>query len=282
MSNNGDNRKYEGVSVKLSPDQYVLLNAICDALGVNTYQIFQMFFYTLCKAAAPMHELSPEIRKIMTLMETDAGWANAFNMANPNHLHVAQAILILEQEGKKGFGAVMIDKPFMDKAPEMVDDIDPHRNDPQMTENVDYILERVTEVTMHGIYRRLRLVGGMMKCNNLSDVLLDLIERQGKELREEDDRIQMQGEAQFSDSGKRIEYGKRTKAKHHRTPDGEAMRQQRIVFDDEDATTTDTPDDRPYGKKADEYMKNLEEQVKAEEADDMEKEMGFRPHGEEW
>ena len=277
-----DNRKYEGVSVKLSPDQYVLLNAICDALGVNTYQIFQMFFYTLCKAAAPMHELSPEIRKIMTLMETDVGWANAFNMANPNHLHVAQAILILEQEGKKGFGAVMIDKPFMDKAPEKVDDIDPHRNDPQMTENVDYILERVTEVTMHGIYRRLRLVGGMMKCNHLSDILLDMIERQGKDLREEDDRIQMQGEAQFTDSGKRIEYGKRTKAKHHRTPDGEAQRQQRIQFDDEDATTTDTPDERPYGEKADEYMKQLEEQARAEEADDMEKEMGFRPHGEEW
>ena len=282
MSNNGENRKYEGVSVKLSPDQYVLLNAICDALGVNTYQIFQMFFYTLCKAAAPMHELSPEIRKIMTLMETDVGWANAFNMANPNHLHVAQAILILEQEGKKGFGAVMIDKPFMDKAPEKVDDIDPHRNDPQMTENVDYILERVTEVTMHGIYRRLRLVGGMMKCNHLSDILLDLIERQSKELREEDDRIQMQGEAMFSESGRLIEYGKRTKAKHHRTPDGEAMRQQRIVFTDEDATTTDTPDERPYGEKADEYMKNLEEQAKADEADDMEKEMGFKPFGQEW
>lgn len=282
MSNKGENRKYEGVSVKLSPDQYVLLNAICDALGVNTYQIFQMFFYTLCKAAAPMHELSPEIRKIMTLMETDVGWANAFNMANPNHLHVAQAILILEQEGKKGFGAVMIDKPFMDKAPEKVDDIDPHRNDPQMTENVDYILERVTEVTMHGIYRRLRLVGGMMGCDYLSDILLELIERQGKDLREEDDRIQMQGEAQFSDSGKRIEYGKRTKAKHHRTPDGEAARQQRIVFDDEDATTTDTPDERPYGEKADDYMKNLEEQAMAEEADDMEQEMGFKPHGVEW
>ena len=282
MSNNRENRKYEGVSVKLSPDQYVLLNAICDALGVNTYQIFQMFFYTLCKAAAPMHELSPEIRKIMTLMETDAGWANAFNMANPNHLHVAQAILILEQEGKKGFGAVMIDKPFMDKAPEMVDDIDPHRNDPQMTENVDYILERVTEVTMHGIYRRLRLVGGMMGCDHLSDILLDMIERQGKDLREEDDRIQMNGEAEFSESGRRIEYGKRTKAKHHRTPDGEAMRQQRIVFTDEDATTTDMPDERPYGEKADEYLKALEEQAKAEEADDMEKDMGFKPFGQEW
>ena len=258
MSNKGENRKYEGVSVKLSPDQYALLNAICDALGVNTYQIFQMFFYTLCKAAAPMHELSPEIRKIMTLMETDAGWANAFNMANPNHLHVAQAILILEQEGKKGFGAVMIDKPFMGKA--------------RMTENVDDILERATEVTMHGIYRRLRLVGGMMGCNNLSDILLDLIERQGKDLREEDDRIQMNGEAQFSESGRRIEYGKRTKAKHHRTPDGEAMRQQRIVFDDNDREVADMEAKGWEG----------EHRQTEEPPTDMEKELGFRPHGEEW
>jgi hypothetical protein len=60
------------------------------------------------------------------------------------------------------------------------------------------------------------------------------------------------------------------------------MRQQRIVFTDEDATTTDMPDERPYGEKADEYMQNLEEQAKADEADDMEKEMGFKPHGEEW
>jgi hypothetical protein len=54
------------------------------------------------------------------------------------------------------------------------------------------------------------------------------------------------------------------------------------VFTDEDATTTDMPDERPYGEKADEYMKNLEEQAKAEEADDMEKGMGFKPFGQEW
>ena len=280
MSNNGDNRKYEGVSVKLSPDQYVLLNAICDALGVNTYQIFQMFFYTLCKAAAPMHELSPEIRKIMTLMETDVGWANAFNLANPNDLDVAQVVLILQQKDKKGFGAVMIDHPFMGKAPEMVDDIDPHHNDPQMTENVDYILERVTEVTMHGIYRRLRLVGGMMGCDHLSDILLDMIERQGKDLREEDDRIQMNGEAQFSESGRRIEYGKRTKAKHHRTPDGEAMRQQRIVFTGEDREIAD----REASDFDDIDPQHLVRQHIDPPAapDDMEAKMGFKPHGVEW
>lgn len=93
--------KYKVLSVKIKPDQAVLLDAICNALGVNTYQIFQMFFYTLCKASAPMHELSPEIRKLMTLMETDASWAEAFNIANPNNLKIAQVILILEQEKRR-------------------------------------------------------------------------------------------------------------------------------------------------------------------------------------
>lgn len=244
---NNENRKYEGVSVKLSPDQYVLLNAICDALGVNTYQIFQMFFYTLCKAAAPMHELSPEIRKIMTLMETDVGWANAFNMANPNDLDVAQVVLILQQKDKRGFGAVMIDKPFMGEA--------------RMTECTDDILERVCEVTMHGIYRRLRLMGGQLGCNNLSDVLLTMIDAQTILELEEENRIQMNGEAQFTDSGKRIEYGKRTKAKHHRTPDGEAMRQQRIVFTDEDREAA-------------------EAEVKRDSRDN--EEPDFKPFGQEW
>lgn len=260
--------KHVVYSVKVSPDQAAVLDKICETIGVNSYQMFQMFAYTMARAAAPQHELDPRIRKVMTMMETDASWAKAFNLANPNDLDVAQVVLILQQRDKRGFGAVMIDRPFMGES--------------HMTENVDDILERVCEVTMHGIYRRLRLVGGMMKCNNLSDVLLDLIERQSRDLREEDDRIQMQGEAQFSESGRRIEYGKRTKAKHHRTPDGEAMRQQRIVFTDEDATTTDMPDERPYGEKADEYLKALEEQAKADEADDMEKEMGFKPFGQEW
>lgn len=217
--------KHVVYSVKVSPDQAAVLDKICETIGVNSYQMFQMFAYTMARAAAPQHELDPRIRKVMTMMEADASWAKAFNLANPNDLDVAQVVLILQQKDKRGFGAVMIDKPFMGEA--------------RMTECTDDILERVCEVTMHGIYRRLRLVGGMMKCNNLSDVLLDLIERQSKDLREEDDRIQMQGEAQFTDSGKRIEYGKRTKAKHHRTPDSLANSQQRIVFDDIDRDLAD-------------------------------------------
>ena len=253
MSTKQKDDKHVVYSVKVSPDQAAVLDKICETIGVNSYQMFQMFAYTMARAAAPQHELDPRIRKVMTMMETDASWAKAFNLANPNDLDVAQVVLILQQKDKKGFGAVMIDKPFMGEA--------------RMTECTDDILERVCEVTMHGIYRRLRLVGGMMKCNNLSDVLLDLIERQSKELREEDDRIQMQGEAQFTDAGKRIEYGKRTKARHHRTPDGEAMRQQRIQFTDEDREQAEAEVNRDSSTTG---------------PDDMENEMGFKPFGQEW
>ena len=61
-----------------------------------------------------MHELDPRIQKLLTLLECDSGWQKAFNIANPDNLKIAQLILILEQDDHKGFGAVMIDKPFMD------------------------------------------------------------------------------------------------------------------------------------------------------------------------
>ena len=226
--NNKDN--YALLQTKISPQQAELLDAICNALGVNTYQIFQMFFYTLCKASAPMHELSPEIRKLMTLMETDAGWAEAFNMANPDRLKVAQVVLILEQKDHKGFGAVMIDRPFM--------------SDARMTECVDDILERVCEVTMHGIYRRLRLIGAEHDCKNLSDILLTMVDAQTILDMDEASKVEMKGEALYDYRGRPIKYGARTKAKQHRTPDSLAndqrIKQQTIVFDDFDREAADT------------------------------------------
>lgn len=215
------------VSVKLQKSQVDLLNAICDTLGVNSYQIFQMFFYTLMRASAPMHELSPEIRKIMTLMETDAGWAEAFNLANPNQLDVAQCILILQQEDKRGFGAVMVDKPFL--------------SDATMTENVDDILERVCAVTMHGIFRRLRSLGAKMECHNLSDVLLTMIDAQTILELDEENRVEMKGEGMYDHRGRKIEYGKKTKTHGHRTPDSVAQ-DQRITFPDFDR---DQPSEQP-------------------------------------
>ena len=219
--NQNNKENYVLLQTKISPQQAELLDTICNALGVNTYQIFQMFFYTLMRASAPMHELDPRIQKIMTFMETDASWAEAFNMANPNDLRVARTILILEQEGKKGFGAVMIDKPSLPG------------EKPQMTECVDEILERVTEATMIGIYNRLRRLGARLRCEHLSDILLTMIDAQSLLLTEEENRFEMKGDAMYDARGRKIEYGKRTKAKQHRTPDSVA-RDQRIIFDDDD------------------------------------------------
>jgi hypothetical protein len=221
-----DKEGYDVLSVKISPDQSVLLNTICDVLGVNTYQIFQMFFYTLMRASAPLHELSPEIQKIMTFMETDASWAEAFNMANPNDLRVARTILILEQEDKKGFGAVMVTKPSLPG------------EKPMMTECVDDILECVTEATMIGIYNRLRRLGARLHCEHLSDILLTMIDAQSILLTEEENRFEMKGEAMYDQRGRKIEYGKKSKAKQHRTPDSVAQ-DQRIKFDEYDREVSD-------------------------------------------
>lgn len=218
MNNNDDDKKYAEMATKISPAAAEVWNEICEARKTNTYHMLQNFIYTMIRAAADYHALNPDIQKILTMLETDAGWQKAFNLCAPNaDTRVAQVVLILEQKDRKGFGAVMIDKPFM--------------GDAQMTECTDEILERVTEVTMPGIYRRVRLLGGQMDCNNLSDVLLTLIERQSNEEIDRQNQQEMQGPSNYTDYGKEYAYGKRTKVKHHKSVDM-YDRQQRISFSD--------------------------------------------------
>ena len=133
-------------------------------------------------------------------------------------------VLILEQQGHKGFGAVMIDKPWMGEA--------------RQTECVDEILERVCETTMRGIYRRLRQLGAKLECQNLSDVLLTLIDGQTINQLEEEFRAELPQMGDVADNGRVLAYGKKTKAKQKRTPDSVA-RDQRIIFDEVDKALAD-------------------------------------------
>ena len=209
------------MATKISPAAAEVWDAICQARQTDTYHMLQNFIYTMIRAAADPHALNPDIQKILTMLDTDAGWQNAFNLCAPNvKAKVAQVVLIMEQEDHKGFGAVMIDRPFMGNA--------------TMTECTDDILERVCEVTMSGIYRRLRMLGAKMDCENLSDVLLTLIDAQtilelDKEMKSE---LPQMGDR--TDSGREYAYGKRTKQKKHRTPDSLANSQQRIRFSADD------------------------------------------------
>lgn len=217
-----EDEKFKQMATKISPAAAEVWDAICQARQTDTYHILQNFIYTMIRAAADPHGLNPEIEKIMTMLEADSGWQSAFNLANPDHLKVAQVVLILEQEGHKGYGAVMVDKPFADKS--------------IMTECVDEILERVCEVTMHGIYRRLRVLGGKMGCEHLSDILLTMIDAQTVLQLDEEERDEMRAPGNFTDSGREYAYGKKTKSIHHKGVDM-YDRQTTIRF-----SPSDTPD----------------------------------------
>lgn len=198
--------RFEQLGTKIDPAMAEVLNACCDAMGVDVYHLLQWFAYTIVKASAPMHALDPRIQKLMTMLDRDAGWQKAFNLANPDDLDVAQVVLILEQKNHRGFGAVMIDKPFC--------------GEPQgQTECVDDILERVTEVTMRGIYKRLRLMGAKMDCQNLTDVLLTMLDAQDFIEAVEGEASELPGMGDIAPNGRAVAYGKRTKRKKHYTPD---------------------------------------------------------------
>lgn len=233
-----DKERFEQIGSKIDPAMAEVLNACCEALQVDVYHLLQWFCYVIVRASAPMHSLDPRIQKLMALMDSDAGWQNAFNLCNPDELKVAKVILILEQQGHKGFGAVMLDQPFMDKAPEKVDDYDPRSADPQMTENVDDILERILEVTMPGIYKGLRRMGARMQTEHFSDVLLTMLDAQDLLICEQEDREEFPSAGDYYVNGRRVEYGKRTKRKKSYSPDT-MPEQTRIVFDDYDRELAD-------------------------------------------
>lgn len=246
-------RNFVPMATKISPAAAEVWDAICQARQTDTYHMLQNFIYTMIRAAADPHALNPDIQKILTMLDTDAGWQKAFNLCAPNvKAKVSQVVLILEQEGRKGFGAVMVNRPFMGEA--------------TMTECTDDILERVCEVTMRGIYRRLRLLGARMECNNLSDVLLTLIDAQTI--------IDLAGDVQDEgpqmgdriDNGHEYAYGKRTKQTKRRTPDTLDL-QQRITFTDSDR------------QQADEEVARSSSDKTSGQPDD---EPDWRPFGQEW
>ena len=246
-------KKFEQMATKISPAAAEVWDAICQARQTDTYHMLQNFIYTMIRAAADPHALNPDIQKILTMLDTDAGWQKAFNLCAPNvKSKVSQVVLIMEQEGRKGFGAVMVNRPFM--------------GDATMTECTDDILERVCEVTMRGIYRRLRLLGARMECNNLSDVLLTLIDSQT--ILDLAGDVQAEGPqmGDRADNGHEYAYGKRTKQTKRRTPDTLDL-QQRITFTDADR------------QQADEEVARSSSDKTSGQPDD---EPDWRPFGQEW
>jgi hypothetical protein len=215
------------LSVKVTQEMYDLLNILAEGMehGTNANDLLKMFVHAFIEAAKHTGPVSSDIQMLLDMLKVEDGWSEAFNFADvTKQKRIAQVVLILEQPGRKGFGMVKIDRPYM-----------PGKK-PYMTYCVDEILERVTEVSMKGLYQRLRDIGNEIGTKSLRETLMKLIE----DYRKHSLRLQFEDEGpqlgNYSDFGRAIEYGQRTKRKKHVSPDDI---QTHIVFGDDDREIAD-------------------------------------------
>lgn len=219
IGNQLNNEKYVVVATKIPLWMATQLNTICEVLGTNSYDLIQTFLYGFICHATHSHDVSPEMTRLLMLLKMDAGWQQAFNLANPAQLDVAQAILILQQKDRKGFGTIMIDKPFFDGAT-------------TQTENIDDILERIIEVTQTGTYKQIRELGAKMGCQRFCDIITRMLDEQTNIHLAEEFQQEMPGMGDRADNGRTYAYGRKFKRKQHFTPD--SARHPRIAFDTDD------------------------------------------------
>ncbi len=265
--NSQENAGVKNVSTKVPIWVAELLNIICRARGTDIYGLMQLVLEFIIETAKVNGPVPPQMQALLHMLKMDADWNKAFSFSNPTAtMDVAQVILVLQQhdgkQPKQGFGLAMIDKPFLPG------------ETPTMTLCVDDILERIAEVSMKGLYKDLRQIGVAYKSESLRETLTMMCDAQLIEHLKEMDAAENPALGNFHDFGKSMEAVK-YKRKPHRTPDSLANSQQRIRFDEDDATTTDTLDLKPYGEKADAYFRDLEERAKEEES-------GFRPFDQEY
>ena len=227
---------YVNVGTKVPPHVAELLNIIASSKGTDIYGLLQLFIQTIIRAAKCETALPPHLKLLMDMIGLDRDWNRAFSFASPSaQTDVAQMILVLQQhdrEGakgrpRKGFGLVMIDHPLIPGSK------------PRCTYCVDSIMERVAEVAMPGIKKDIDEMGRRLRTHSLRETLTLMADAQLLLTLQDADRDELPQLGNYSDFGRVIEYRERAKALKHRTPDGEANRQQRIMFDDFDRDLAD-------------------------------------------
>ena len=249
------------VATKVPPYISDLLSILAKMRGMEVYDLLQLLIHGFISYAKADMNVPDEFRHLYESLKFDVAWNNAYNFASRSAQNdIAQMVLVLQQPGRSGFGMTMITKPFMDDA--------------KMTTSVTAIVERILELALGTKdYKRLRFINEDLNTFDPIGTIRAMIAAQEIVKIEESDAQEMPGVGNYHDFGKAIAYGQRTRQTKTRTPDTMVSRQQRIIFDEDDATTTDAPES--YGEKADKYLRDLEERAKEEE-------LGFRPFDQEY
>ena len=221
---------FELVQTKVPTHIKQLLDILAKQRGMSTYELLQLLingFITAAKANGP---LSPQMKMLLEVLQTDTSWKGAFSFTGlSGSTDIEQVILIMRQRdqagrAKPGFGIAMIDHPFCGGT--------------TMTLCVDDILERVMKVSMPGLYKKLEKIGGRLCCTSHRETLTLLSEYMDDSINKEEELSELPGYGEYHEYGKRIEYERKYKRKHHKSPDS-IDTQQRIVFDDSDRKVAD-------------------------------------------
>ena len=215
-------------SVKVSQAVYDLINILAEGLahGTNGNDLLKMFIQSFIESAKHDGSVSPEIQMFLNMLKIDPAWHKAFNFADVTaQMDVAQLVMILQQPGRKGFGLVMIDKPFM--------------GDATMTYCVDDILERILKLAMPGLDKRLEWIEQQFHCTSRRETLILLCEYMADYLKKEQDLAECPQLGNNHEWGRSMDDIQKFKRKPHRTPDSVANSQQKIIFDDYDREIAD-------------------------------------------
>ncbi len=216
-----DAEKYKTIATKISPHAYDRLTALAAARDMTIYDIIQMSVDTLIRYMDDRHNLSKEMEQAMSIFEHMIGWADALNLADPAVAReVAEAVYILQDPDgkKKGFRAVMVEKPFCGLW--------------NQTANVQQIFDRLFNVLMPDMYMKLYRAKILMGYRSVVEVInaladADVIAHLNEEFRKEFE------DAGRADNARAVRYGRKAHGFQHRTPDSVAQ-DQRIKFDDYD------------------------------------------------
>lgn len=221
-----DTDKYVTLATKVSRHAAERLAALAAKKDMTIYEVMQMCIDTLVRYTDDRHNLTKEMEQAMAIFEHMIGWADALNLADPAvQREVAEAVYILQDPTgeKKGFRAVMVEKPFCGLWTQ--------------TANVQTIFDRLFNILLPEMYMKLYRAKIIMGFETVVEVLngladADAIAHLNDEFRQEFE------DAARADNAKAVGYGRKTRGLQHRTPDSYAQ-DQRIKFDDYDRDTAE-------------------------------------------
>ena len=209
------------IPTKLSRHAAEQLERIARRKGMSKYKLLQMVCDTLIRYCDDRYNLTEEMERAMSIFEHMVGWADAMNLADPTlNAEIAQAVYILQDaDGKnRGFRAKMVNKPFMGLWEE--------------TSNVQQIFERIFNICLPELYMKMYRIKVLMELNTVTEAVNVMADASIIESLNEENRREFESTTR-TDTGRAYQYGARTKAHGHRTPDSVAM-DQRIKFDTDD------------------------------------------------